>query len=94
MPARKRKIRHDEETRARIQVAMILNRLHNHLSGKLKLSPTQVSCAKILLAKVLPDLSSVEMKAEVTTKPPTLEELYAGQIADSLQQPNAKSRTH
>ena len=68
MPARTTKIRHDENTRAKIQVALIIQRLEQHLNGKIELTNTQVSCAKILLAKVLPDLQSVEHSGEVTTR--------------------------
>lgn len=60
MAARIRKIRHDEETRAKIQAAMIINRLSDHVRGKIDLTPTQVAAARVLLAKILPDLSTVE----------------------------------
>lgn len=66
MPARTRKIRHDDETRAKIQAAQIINRLYACLMGEVVLDAQQVSCGKTLLAKVLPDLSSVEAKSEVT----------------------------
>jgi hypothetical protein len=66
MPARVRKIRHDEDTRLRIKVGNILNRLEKAYNGEIELSQTQVNIAKLLLAKVLPDLSSVEHTGEVT----------------------------
>lgn len=59
MAARTVKIRHDDETRAKIQVSQILNRLHNHLDGQCEMSQTQMKAAEILLRKSLPDLSSV-----------------------------------
>lgn len=65
MAARKSKIRHDDETRAKIQAAQIINRLHACVMGKVELSPAQVSSAKTLLAKVLPDLQAVELNAQV-----------------------------
>ena len=49
------------EWRTRIDQGALLNRLHGHAKGELEMTPTQVSAAKILLAKCLPDLSSVEM---------------------------------
>jgi hypothetical protein len=58
MPARTTKIRHDDETRAKIQAAQIINRMHSCLMGKITLDAQQVSCAKALLNKVLPDLST------------------------------------
>lgn len=61
MPARTGKIRHDDETRKKIQAAQIINRMHACLMGKVTLDAQQVSCAKTLLNKVLPDLSSVQM---------------------------------
>jgi hypothetical protein len=66
MAARTRKILHDDETRARIQVSQIINRLEKHILGLIELSPTQVRSAEILLKKRIPDLSSTENKTEVT----------------------------
>lgn len=57
------KIRHDENTRAKIQVSQIVNRLTNHLLGKVELSATQVKAAEILLRKTLPDLAAIEHNA-------------------------------
>jgi len=67
MPPRIKKIRHDDETRAKIQAAQIINRLHGCVMGEVALDAQQVSAAKTLLAKVLPDLQSVEMQADVVT---------------------------
>jgi len=66
MAARVTKIRHDDETRAKIQAAQIINRFMGCINGDIELSPTQVSAGKTLLAKVLPDLSSIEMDANVS----------------------------
>ena len=65
MAARKIKIRHDEETRLKIQATQLVNRLQDHVFGKVELSPTQVRSAEILLKKTIPDLSSSENKTEV-----------------------------
>lgn len=67
MPKRVRKIRHDEDTRAKIQAAQIINRLHSCVMGKVELSPSQVSAAKTLLSKVLPDLQAVDLSGDVKT---------------------------
>jgi hypothetical protein len=64
--ARNRKIRHDEETRHKIQASQLINRLQDHVLGKVYLSPTQVRSAEILLRKTIPDLSATENKTEVT----------------------------
>lgn len=61
MPARVNKIRHDEQTRAKIQAAQIINRFHKCVMGEVVLDAQQVSCGKALLAKVLPDLASMTL---------------------------------
>ena len=65
MAARTGKIRHDEETRAKIQAAQIINRFHKCLMGEIQLDAQQVSCGKSLLNKVLPDLQSSSIDANV-----------------------------
>ncbi len=65
MAARIRKIRHDENTRLKIQAAEIINRLTKHIMGDGSLLNTsQVNAALGLLKKTLPDLASVENKNE------------------------------
>lgn len=59
MAARTKKIRHDEETRNKIKAAQIINRLNLHVMGDIELTATQVSSAKLLLGKILPDLQAV-----------------------------------
>lgn len=66
MAARSNKIRQDEQTRAKIQAALIIGRLQDCVLGKVVLDAQQVSSAKALLNKVLPDLQSVEVNADVT----------------------------
>lgn len=61
MAARIRKIRHDEDTRAKIQAAYYINRLHGHIEGKVTLAPSQITAIKILLDKSLPNLSDVKL---------------------------------
>lgn len=61
MAARTVKIRHDEETRAKIQTSQIINRLEDHILNDLELKPTQVTAALGLLKKTLPDLANVEL---------------------------------
>lgn len=71
MAARIRKIRHDENTRLKIQAAQLINRLTNHANGEVELSATQVRSIEILLRKILPDLSDVKM--EVDAQPITFQ---------------------
>jgi hypothetical protein len=71
MAARIRKIRHDENTRMKIQAATLINRLSDHAVGKVDLSSTQVRAIEVLLRKILPDLSDVRM--EVDAQPITFQ---------------------
>lgn len=71
MAARIKKIRHDENTRLKIQAAQLINRLTNHANGEVELSATQVRSIEILLRKILPDLSDVKM--EVDAQPITFQ---------------------
>lgn len=66
MAARTVKIRHDDETRAKIQSAYLINRLTDYIAGKVKLEAGQVTAALGLLRKTTPDLQSVENKNDVT----------------------------
>jgi hypothetical protein len=59
MAPRTVKIRHDEETRAKIQTSQLLNRLHGHVFDGVEVSQTQMKAIEILLRKTLPDLSAV-----------------------------------
>lgn len=59
MAARVNKIRHDEETRAKIQTSQLLNRLNDHVFNGTEVSPTQMKAIEVLLRKTLPDLSAV-----------------------------------
>lgn len=68
MAARVRKIRHDEETRAKIQTSQLINRLENHVLGTVDLKPTQVTAALGLLKKTIPDLSAVNHSGEIELK--------------------------
>jgi hypothetical protein len=67
MSARVKKIRHDENTRAKIQVAKIIGRLEGLVAGTVEMPPHAVTAALGLLRKVLPDVNSVEITAEITT---------------------------
>lgn len=66
MAARVNKIRHDEETRAKIKVGNIVNRLTKLIEGQIDMAPHAVTAALGLLRKALPDLTSVEHSGEVT----------------------------
>lgn len=66
MPASKarKKIRHDDNTRAKIQAAHIIRRFQMCLDGEIELTQTQVTCGKTLLNKVLPDLQATTIMGD------------------------------
>ncbi len=66
MAARTRKLTIDDRTREKIRTTQLLNRLQDHVFGKVELSPTQVRSAEILLKKSMPDLSASDNKTEIT----------------------------
>lgn len=65
MAARKIKIRHDDETRAKIKTSQLINRLQDHVDGSVDLKPTQVTAALGLLKKTLPDQSQSDVNHTV-----------------------------
>lgn len=56
------------EHRVKIQNSNILNALIEHIEGRRDMSATQVSAGLGLLRKVMPDLSSAEIKSETTVR--------------------------
>ena len=66
MAARINKIRHDENTRAKIQASQLINRLEDHVLNGVDMKPTQVAAALGLLKKSVPDLSAVEHSGDMT----------------------------
>jgi hypothetical protein len=58
----------DQRIRERIQAAAIVNILTEHVKGKRKMRATQVRAALGLLAKVLPDLQTIDLAAQVTVR--------------------------
>lgn len=64
MAKRVNKIRHDDQTRSKIQAAAIINRFQDCINGKVTLDAQQVSCGKALLNKILPDVSSINLDAK------------------------------
>lgn len=59
--------------REKIQASMLVNRLMDHVNGKIELTPTQVNAANILLKKVAPDLQSVAHGQDPSLDPIKLE---------------------
>ena len=64
MAARKQRW-HPDEVRKRIQTSQLINRLQDNANASSPLmDSSQVASARILLNKVLPDLSSTEIKGD------------------------------
>lgn len=62
MASRTRRIRHDADTRNKIQASQLINRLTNHALGDEEImTQSQVNAARVLLGKVLPDLKATEL---------------------------------
>lgn len=55
---------HQDEVRSKIQASQLINRLSDHVLGDVDLSNSQVRACEVLLRKVLPDLSSVELSSD------------------------------
>jgi hypothetical protein len=77
MAARTRKIRHDENTRDKIQVSQITNRLTAHILGKVDMPASAVTAALGLLRKKLPDLANVQHTGDADN-PVTLRTIVTG----------------
>jgi hypothetical protein len=60
---------HQEDVRKKIQASQLVNVLQKHaLTGEGELSPTRMKAIEILLRKSMPDLSAVQMDANVVTR--------------------------
>ncbi len=66
MAARLRK-NHQEDVRKKIQVSNLLTRVQKYANGELSdedISPNRLNAIKLLLAKTLPDLSSIQLTGD------------------------------
>lgn len=63
MPARLNP-HHAELVRQKIQASVLVDRLHKHVMGKVKMSPTQVAAATALLDRSVAKLSQIQMTGE------------------------------
>jgi hypothetical protein len=57
-------LEHTQATRNKIRTSMLINRLEDHIVGKVDLSATQVTAALGLIRKTLPDLKAIEVDIE------------------------------
>ena len=91
MAARVQKIRHDENTRAKIKAGNIIDRLEKLVAGQVEMPPHAVTAALGLLRKVLPDVTSVELSGEITTSKVIRTPAIANDTAAWLQQHGDKT---
>ncbi len=57
-------VRHQQMVRDKIQASMIIKRLEGHALGELDMSATQVRAAEVLLKKIVPDLSALQVDGD------------------------------
>jgi len=74
--------KHQDEIRTKIQVSNLITRVEKYAMGELSdedISSNRLNAIKLLLGKTLPDLSSVEINAQVDSDMKiTVIELVAG----------------
>ena len=75
-----------EHIKEKIKASQLVNRLRNHVLGKIDLSATQVQAATALLRKVVPDIASSEVKVQIETVSDTLKEISERKQKLSLEQ--------
>lgn len=68
MAPRINKIRHDDQTRAKIQASQLINRLQDYALNGGELDSSRIKAIEILLKKTLPDLSAVELSGDMTLR--------------------------
>jgi hypothetical protein len=51
---------HQESVISKIKTSQLINRLQNHIDGKIELEQTQIKAIEMLLARTMPTLSAVE----------------------------------
>ena len=81
MAARKIRKVLSEEWSERISAGVIMDRLLKHVNGEIELKPTQVNAAAILLKKIVPDLTSADLNANIEVNMPWAERLIKAQEA-------------
>lgn len=65
MAARRTRTKLDEAWRQKIQVSMLINRLHDNALGNIEMTKEQIKSAEILLRKVAPDLKAIDISGAV-----------------------------
>ena len=79
--------RQTDKSRAAIKTTQLINRLQDHVQGKVQLDSSQVQSIRILLGKSLPDLTSTEF-TDVTPdhgNAQEIEAMYRQAVIDTIQ---------
>ncbi len=66
MAARKRKVVLTDSWKDGIRVTMLMKRLMDHANGAIELSSTQVRAIEIVLSKLVPNLQSTQLEANIS----------------------------
>jgi len=64
--------RNQDRIRGLIKVEEIIKKLNNHILGKAKMTNTMVRAAEILLRKIQPDLTAIQLQTDETGGVPLL----------------------
>lgn len=64
MAARKNKTTLTDDWKKRIQASQIMNRLKEHFDGNIELTRTQIDVGKIILSKMVPDLTRTTLEGD------------------------------
>lgn len=83
----------DWRRRIRDSMAQVIPRLEQCASGELELSQTQIKAAQILMAKVLPDLTSADITITDPSEGKSAEQLIA-MLQTALLQADASVKAH
>lgn len=68
MAARTLRPKHSDEIRAKIQASQLINRLTDHVLKGTEMSASQVTAARVLLDKAVPNLKAIEHSLDEHTQ--------------------------
>ena len=91
MAARTRKVTLTDDWRQGIRATNIVHRLYRHSLGEVEMTKTQIDAAKVVLAKILPDLKSIEQTTTLTGSIGVVSSTQATEIAKAFLESGDKS---
>jgi hypothetical protein len=97
MATTKRNAMLHEEARNKIRTTQLINRLTNHVDGKVEMVATQVTAALGLLRKTLPDLTATELSGEtiqrIASAEPLTEDEWENRYGDRVAPTNGSAKS-